>query len=348
MNKLNYILNFPLVKNDKFTLYHIYSIPIRHYDSSLYSTILPEQPFLATSSTRQQYATLESLKNCKTFAEKKMVCKNLPIYNQNTRPICEMSILLSTDSELPKICEKTTFSAQINTFQAIDDNKWIYILHHKTTGVLQCIDKSTHYELQGNGIIALPEHCKFYTAFATLAALDSTTTNISHPIITVDIQEDCEEKFEEITPPELVHIKLNNVPLESLNSMKEELREYSRKLENDRKSTFIQKHSGKLSLFAYIMGIMMLIFMIYKCCCCHPLASLCKRIFQSDDHNGCIQIFNNCFGNTTRRNRNVVIPLSEITQTTSCISEDEDEPSCPKASTSKSFQSSGHKARSLF
>lgn len=157
MNRIVYVLEFPLVRNDRFILYRLYSIPIKHPDSSLYSTILPELTYLATSTTRQNYVIANSLENCKAFAPDTRVCKDLPVYNINTRPTCEMEILVTTDKEVPKICEVTTFAAHINTFQPLENNKWIFILRHKTSYVLECGDKVTNDEVSGSGIIYLDE-----------------------------------------------------------------------------------------------------------------------------------------------------------------------------------------------
>lgn len=128
-----------------YTIY-IYSIPIPHPESSLYSTILLEQTYLATSSTRQQYATDNTLDQCKSFALRQRVCKFL-VYSVNTRPTCETTILTTTNKEIPKICEFATFSAHINTFQRIETNKWIFILQHKTPYALECDGETTHGDI---------------------------------------------------------------------------------------------------------------------------------------------------------------------------------------------------------
>ncbi|XP_028158549.1 uncharacterized protein LOC114351503 [Ostrinia furnacalis] len=216
MNKLVYVLKFPLVINDKFTLYHLYSIPISHPDSSLYSTILPERTYIATSTTRQQYAITNSLADCKTFTSNTKVCKFI-VYNVNARPTCEMSILSSTSRNVPDICEVATFSAYINTFQEIKSNKWIFILQHKTPYALECGDKTTHSEISGTGIISLEENCKMYTALTTISAENGKTYNTSHPIITVDLETICIPEYSKQEPSlELIPIKINNIPLDSL------------------------------------------------------------------------------------------------------------------------------------
>ena len=343
MNKLIYILQFPLIRNDKFKLYHLYSIPIQHPDSSIYSAILPEQTYMATSTTLQQYVTFNSLQDCKTYAPGKRVCGKLPVYNYNTRPTCEMAILLSSNKELPSICEITTFAAHINTFQHLQNNKWIYILKHKTPCVLQCKNGTTHQELEGTGIISLEQGCKIYTGFVTLSATDESTTNISHPIITVDIENDCRISDDTPEPPELLHIKLNNIQLDSLHTIKDELKKYSEQLENNNKS-FASKHINKISTLSYIIGALLLAYMLYKIYqCCPRRRSLQSR--RPDDHQpGCIQIFNNCFSRSKPGQRVSLQLATSQPTSTSCISDDED----TEPGTSTQRQKSGKIAQSLF
>lgn len=324
MNKLTYILDFPLVKNNKFTLYHLYSIPIIHPNSTLYSTILPEQTYLAASPTRQQYVSTSSIDDCKPYAPSSWVC-NLPVYNYNTRPICEMAILLHTYKQLPSTCEPATFSAHINMFQPVSTNKWVYILQNETACVLQCEGNTKHINLQGAGVLTLNKGCKFFSSFVTLAAADENFINITHPILTVDIEQICENPDDLPKSPELIPIRINNVPMDTLKSIKEELKLQSKIIESHRQRTFIDKNSNKLSMFSYTIGIAMFAYLLYKICR-HCL----RKITRSRDHhheNGCINIFNNCFDKRRQRTTHVAIPMTSITPGTSssaAISDDSD------------------------
>lgn len=153
MNKLVFLLEFPLVRNKLFTLYNLYPIPINHPNSSLYSTIFPEQSYLATTNTLQQYALIGALDKCKIIATERRVCPEMPVYNHNTRPICELSIQLTPDKDLPTICQAITFNAALNTFQPLKNNKWIFLMKRHTTGLLECGNKTSHHDIVGNGIL---------------------------------------------------------------------------------------------------------------------------------------------------------------------------------------------------
>lgn len=343
--KLVFILSFPLVKPETFNLYHIYSVPIRHPNSSIYTTLIPEHPYLAMSTTRQNYASLNSIENCKPFAPKKTVCHDIVIYNYNTRPSCEVAVLLSTVPQLPSSCKPVTFLAQITTFQPLKNNRWLYVLQHDTSCVLQCGQKSTNHKLTGIGIIALPQNCKLYTSLVTLTASTEITTNYSHPIVTIDIEEDCIKPINHkaIPNPELLPLKMNDIRLDSLSIMKDQLDKYSEELYANQ-GIFNNKNSNNLHLFTWTIALIMLGYLLYKCC---PCIALCKKIFTKRTHNhggsGCIQIFNNCFDKSRRTQ---IIPLKPHQMTTSYTMESDAVPE--DASSSPRPQRLRNKQQSLF
>lgn len=337
LNKLVYVLEFPLVKNEKFNLYHIYSIPIKFLNSSYYSTLFPEQKYLAISTTRQHYVSTSLLEGCKTFAPRRRVCKDLLIYNFNTRPICELEVLLSFNNQLPSNCEPATFSGYVDTFQPLGDNLWIFILQHKTPYVAECGNNIRHSDISGSGVIALDPGCKLTTAFVTLNAEEDTTSNISHPTVTLDLENICITEIVQSKSPEILPIPIKNVPLDSLNSIKEQIKLQNQSLK-DTTSPFTPQITSKFSFVSLIIGIIMTIFFIRKCCPWR-LFRLCHT--SSGERANCIQIFNNCF-DKSRRRQHIEIPMNTI-RNTSCISEDEE-------TEEENSQSSGTstKARPLF
>lgn len=180
-NRLVYILDFPLIKPESFKLYHIYSIPIQHPNSSLYTTILPKHKYLATNPSGEHYVSTSSLDNCKTYAERRSVCRDIIVYNSDTRPVCELQILLSVSNDIPTICTTTTFAAQINTFQRLENNRWLYILSNATQCILQCNNQVSHHNIYRSGIITLEKNCKLHTGYSTLSAHQSKEDDIIFP-----------------------------------------------------------------------------------------------------------------------------------------------------------------------
>ncbi|XP_063369303.1 uncharacterized protein LOC134657671 [Cydia amplana] len=357
-DKLVYILTFPLIQNDPLDLYHVYSIPIKHPNSSLHTTILPEHVYLATNPNGQTYVSTSNLDTCTTYTAEKKVCTNLIAYDATARPLCELQILHSISKSLPKICITSTFEADINTFQYIDNNKWLYILSDETNCVLQCANEVTHHKIQGAGILTLPINCKLHTGYSTLSAYRNSEENISYPIIIPDIRtDDCFEEYKNIEKPDLIPIKISELPLDSLRQIKTHIDKYGDEIKKIKSTTFTQRNTSTFSWIYFTLGIMMLAYIVYKICKRCPNGLLLRRRAPNSpnrDSNGCIQIFNNCFANSSRQQRtHVAIPMTTIS--TSCVTEDEDEdvePRCqpisPASTISTTSKRSGANAQSLF
>ena len=323
MNRLTYILEFPLVRNNHFKLYHIYSIPFQHPNFQIHSIIIPEHKYLAISPNQQQYIILDSLSSCKSYAAEKMVCDNMAVYNVASRRICEIEILLSTERDIPNTCNVNTLAAEINIFQPIRHNKWIYVLTKETPCILQCKEESKHYVLQGAGIATLEPNCKLFSEVLTLTASDSETKNVSYPIMIPDITlDDCCKESTEIQTPQLIPMKLNHISLDSLKATKATIENFSEQLKQLQSTSFIERNRTNISWLSIVFGLAMALYIVYKCCQRYPLLSFMRR--RNRDHqSGCINIFNNCFDNSRRQHRSSVIPMTTIPNIPVCISEDE-------------------------
>lgn len=351
-NRLVYIIEFPLVQNDPLTLYHIYSIPMKHPNSSYYSTILPEHTYLATNPSGEQYVSTSSMENCKTYATGRRVCTDLIVYDADTRPICEIQILLSTIPKLPKICTTSTFPAEINTFQSLSNNHWLYILSQQTQCVLHCENQVSHHNLHGAGIVSLPQGCKLHTGQTTLVAYQTNENNISFPIIIPDIRtDDCFEEYKDLKTEKLIPIAINEMPLDSLNKIKHHIDKYSEELNKMKSTSFLEKNTETFAWLYFAIALILIAYFMLKCCKLYPngLIGFPRRRRRNSN---CIQIFNNCFDTSTRRHSNqIAIPMSTIAQpTTTCITDDDDDvppqavPSSPRSTSSRS----GTNAQSLF
>lgn len=343
-NRPIYILEFPLVHNNPLTLYHMYSIPIQHPNSSFHTTIIPEHIFLATDPSGQYYASTSSLDKCNVFASRRSICKDLVIYDSAARPICEVQLLFSKSTSIPTTCTTTTFSAEINTFQPLGQNSWLYILNKETNCVLQCNSEITTYKLQGSGILTLPTSCKLHTGYSTLSAFYTSEENITFPIIVPDIRnDDCFETTKQFDSQQLIPITINEMPLDSLKSIRNHLDKYSedlKKIQNSKTQSFIENNRNHFTWISLLIGTIMLTYLLFKLC------KQCPGVFTRRTTDGtCVQIFNNCFDNSSRRrNTQIAIPMRNLQTSTSCISDDEDDDGSPSPHT----QRSGANAQSLF
>ncbi|CAH0697008.1 unnamed protein product [Spodoptera exigua] len=221
--------------------------------------------YLATNPSGEHYVSTSSLDNCKTYAERRSVCRDIIVYNSDTRPVCELQILLSVSNDIPTICTTTTFAAHINTFQRLENNRWLYILSNATQCILQCNNQVSHHNIYGSGIITLETNCKLHTGYSTLSAHQIKEDNITFPIIVLDIRtEDCFEETEDHHFPNLLPISINENPLDSLNNLKHQLDKHNEEIQQMKQKPFIQRHQNRFSWFYFTTGTLMLSFLMYK------------------------------------------------------------------------------------
>lgn len=256
---------------------------------------------------------------------------------------------------MPKTCTTTTFPAEVQTFQPLQHNRWLYILSTESNCVLHCGDEVSNHKLQGSGVITLPQGCKLHTRYSTLTAFQENEENTTIPIIVPDIRtDDCFELTKKIeTPPYLLPIKINEMPLDSLNRIKTHLNKYSEELKKlqtkSKTQTFVERNNTIFTLIYFTTGMSLILYILIRICNRCPNGFIRNRRRRSSTNGGCVQIFNNGFDNSQRRSTQGAIPLRNLHQTTSCITDDEDNRSdAENAPETPQSQRSGANTRSLF
>lgn len=243
-----------------------------------------------------------SLDTCKTFATRRSVCKNLVVYDSEARPTCEIQILFSNSKQIPETCTTPTFPAEVQTFQTLDFNKWLYVLDRQISSILQCHNELSNFKLQGAGVLTLPQGCKLHTGYSTLAAYQEAEENVTIPIVIPDIRtDDCYEKTQSMDTPRLIPITINETPLDSLRSIQHHLDRYSEELKRMKKATesqsFVQRNHSSFMWVYIIMAFLIVTYFVIK------LYNGCPntRRRRTTHGGGCIRIFNNCFDYSSRR-----------------------------------------------
>ncbi|KPJ04545.1 hypothetical protein RR46_00371 [Papilio xuthus] len=302
------------------------SNPTNSTKSSTHSKSIQSSKHITKSFPNSSKETYEQGNQPQTlgFSTESTISTESP--NSNTRPICELQVLFGASKKIPSTCTSSTFAAQINTFQSLDDNRWLYILTNLTPCVLQCDDEISHHQIQGSGIINLKENSKLHKGYSTLTAHRSKKENTTSPIVIpqLDIQ-DCIEENKKVEIPYLFPISINEVPIDSLYNIRNQLNNQDEEIQKFKRKPFIERNQNGFSSFTIITGSLVLLIILYV------LLKKYMKLHRQHHHgkNHCIQIFNNCLGSSRQRTTRVqAIPMGTIrtpTPTPSCISEDEDD-----------------------
>ncbi|KAL3272015.1 hypothetical protein HHI36_022481 [Cryptolaemus montrouzieri] len=102
----------PLVNGDKYKLYEMFPLPVPHTeDTTLFSYIEPDKPYIIISDNKYYYDYLDHLDNCLEFTPAKWLCKRISTIKKITLDIenCEVQLLNNNHMKnLPKSCKTKT------------------------------------------------------------------------------------------------------------------------------------------------------------------------------------------------------------------------------------------------
>lgn len=94
------------------------------------------------------------MEKCIIFAPRRRINKDIIGYASSAGPYCEVDILFSKSTSIPKINANIIWLN--NTFQSLGQNNQLCILTNETIAVLQCVNVLSNYKLQGAEIITVP------------------------------------------------------------------------------------------------------------------------------------------------------------------------------------------------
>lgn len=265
-NKLIYILSIPLIKNEKFTLYHTIPLPIKSKDHFLF--IQPSQSKLAISESRNHYTLLENVEDCKHIDVEQLICKrNVVILSTHNKPICEVTLLINKKIEN---CKTYINTKTINIwYKLYKPNAWLYILSEPSDVTLNCKNENLKdFNLQNTGILTLNKECHGYTNKITLTTAKDIEIDYNAIIPSIDITTDecCHEENlnNSIKIPLLEPLQEIDTNLDNLNILSQRIYTAKDKIHEIYNSHNIHKSVNYITYFIYILITIVLLTIMYK------------------------------------------------------------------------------------
>lgn len=198
--RLVFVLEIPIVNPNSFNYYHLYSIPTLNY-----TTLIPENPYLATYEGLYQYQSQEC-----PFINSVYYCDDAQLYQLNQQQDCITSIL---NQSAKSQCQYTKLSINSNLVEPINSKYYILIFQSESEIQINC-NKKDIMNLKDTHLIELPLGCSFTHNFIKFANekgyIDSQPLLLSR--ITVPQIETQQE--------DILEIKLAKIPLDKLAQMK--------------------------------------------------------------------------------------------------------------------------------
>lgn len=208
--KLVFVLKLPLVYPLEFNLYHVLPLPTPINNNS-YAMIIPNTVYIGFSKDRTKYCHFESFDKCKSIGQN-YICDHIYTLSSATHPTCESEIITKHLTKLPDECQIKAITGNIEMWQKLQENKWIFVMSKNSKFTLDCLDEHIYEtNIFGTGIIEIPMGCTGYCRGIELLSKETIQINVTHIKIDFDIISNLnlsESKFSNVMPK--VNIKYPN------------------------------------------------------------------------------------------------------------------------------------------
>lgn len=291
--RLVFILQIPLVSNEQYTSYHLYSIPTRDLNSDLFHAIIPESKYIGLSKDNRQYLRISNLDQCKEIATGTSLCKNMVPLAIESAP-CEIEVITKLST---KACKPVLMRFKDYNVVKLKKNKWIVILSKVMPIVHTCPQQMTKTQLvEANSILSMQPACTAYIGSTQIYAQEEKSSNYTEHDVIPQVPFDCCEDVAKNMQVTLNPIKLNSINLDELDTASHKLSEQEDLLNQLNTESFAGKHLGTFTIITIVA--ILLIFSYCICCKCGLFRKLIGYMKPSggDDSppNCCIQLFNYC------------------------------------------------------
>lgn len=319
-SKLVFVVRIPLITPQEYNLYHIYTLPTAHdiQNPRSFAMINPSARFLAITDDKLIYSTMDSISECKRITKDYYLCKLSDIHSSVSNPICEVIILTKFIETLPESCDYKIMLSDVDVWQKLNNNKWLYVQSDITKLSVKCNDSLTDYNIVGTGILKLPKGCKAFHNLLQFIPSTEYESRLYMPTPDFNIINDdcCSKKRINNTIPYLTPIKLSHIDLDSLHYVTHRLNQFSDEIEKIENQPYHIKYGSYFSGITTFLTVCLLAyfsFKMYKKCC-----KKSRRDQQKSDSGCCIKIYNSCFAKPNiQRKTNVQIQNRAFDSTSS-------------------------------
>ncbi|XP_052740626.1 uncharacterized protein LOC128198569 [Bicyclus anynana] len=304
-SKIVFVVKIPLVLLQEYNLYHVYALPTAHDINNPHSfaMINPTAKFLAITDDKLLYSMTDSISDCKTLTNNYRLCKLGNVHSSVANPTCEVQILSAYINKIPDTCDYKNVVSDIDVWQTISNNKWIYVQSNIAKLSVKCNNSINDYDIIGTGILKLPKGCTAFHKLLQFSPSVEYETALYMPTPNFNIINDdcCSRKKINSTLPYLTPIKLSHINLDSLHYVTHRLNQVNDEIEKIENQPYHIKYGSYFSVCTTLVSLIVLCyisFKMYKKCCNRR-----KRNNSLDSSSGCcIQIFNSCY---TKPNQNI-------------------------------------------
>lgn len=319
-NKVIFVLLVPLITADRFMVYKTLPLPTPHDDSfKTFALIQPSSSYIALSDDRMHYAMLDTLDKCRIIDSNYSICELTTLYSCLSSPNCESKILTEVTLSLPSECNAKIVYGQIDIWQKLRNNKWIFVQSVPNKLTIRCDDNIVDHSIIGTGIVKLASNCIGYSKTIQLNPSNSYVFLMKSSLdINFDITVDdcCKRDTFNKSLPYLTPISLSKINLDTLKYTDHQLNNLEQELNNVEKESHFIKYGPYYSTFTYILIVSLFLYLAYK------IYNYFRRRRSNTNSGYCVQIFNQCYNNKANKTKSRISNSIEMIETSSSSNDD--------------------------
>lgn len=224
-NKIIFVIKVPLVHHTEYYLYKNIPLPVPHdtQNPNSYAMIIPTTDYIAISEDKTSFCTLSHLNLCKQIGTQLFICNKLNEYSSvDTSSRCELEIMTKAVTSLPKSCDFRFVYGNINIWEKLRDNKWLFVQSGSNKLSIECNTDLTELSISGTGVLNLPDNCIAYFRNIRLFSKSSPKISVNEIDSNFNLINDscCNiDKFKSHLPS-MSYINLTSLNLENLSGIK--------------------------------------------------------------------------------------------------------------------------------
>lgn len=268
--KLLFILNIPLVNHQEYELYHVLPMPVPHSFKDLtYALVQPTKRYFGITTNKHSYIQFNDIDTCKKISSEHYICENVNEYSAVSNPCCESLMMTQVLKALPKECISKFMYGDVEIWQKLTNNRWIYIYSNPTKITIDCLNNNIQeYELRNTGIIELDKNCKGYANLIQITAKSDIITNFTSPSFDLDLtKDDCCNDFKlKQTEHIFISAKIGNIQLDDLNLASVKLHSIEEAINEQQARKLTHRHNVHMSYLIYLLCAIVLAYFIFRFC----------------------------------------------------------------------------------
>lgn len=277
----------PLVNAQKFTIQKITPVPIK-IGEGLFSILVPEHELIALSEDNKSFADIaeQELGHCVKVPNKGYACPDLPIFQTEMNPSCDLAIL-TNNTQLMKSCQTRVLKIQNELWLTLLSRfSWVFTVNAPTSATITTEDNKKYYTtLKDSGVLTLESGASLRTEAVKVSAPVHESMDLevkfmasnNTPVYKFDPSKDI--KIDIPTAPQLIKL----ATLEKLKKITRDIKEIQ-ELEKKPLLEMLTKNESGIKYYTSLVGgvVMGLIalYLIWRFRCCSILrccCNVCKR-----------------------------------------------------------------------